>query len=77
MKEKMDLAGAIRLLGLAMFWSVWIYGLVAILVVTKMPEVFRDGVSIITTGHTPAQQLPDDGLPIDDVTRQKSARRSH
>ena len=53
MEGKKDLRWLIHVFGLLLFWGVWLYGLIGMAVVTRFPEVLRDGVYIVISGRSP------------------------
>ena len=53
MEEKSKSRLAMVLIGLTLFWAVFIYGLVGAAVTMRFPEVVKDGITMVWTGRTP------------------------
>lgn len=53
MEEKGRTQKVISVIGQVLFWSVWFYGLMGFAVMTRFPEVLKDGFYMVSTGNTP------------------------
>jgi len=54
----MELKKVVSVIGLTLFWSVWIYGLISLVIVSQYGEALRAGWAVISGAEKAAVYQP-------------------